>query len=94
MHLHPRDAQPFHPVARWVGPVLVAVMVAGLVAATAGAWRPGLLVVGGALLAAAGLRTTVPAELLGTLALRTRWIDVTWMLSVAAVLLVAALALP
>ncbi len=77
----------------WLGWALLLVVAAGLVSASAGAWRAGLLAVGIALAVAAALRLFVPGLPLGTLSVRTGWLDATLLGAAAAVLLVAALAL-
>ncbi len=80
--------------SRWLGRVLVAVLLGGLAAAAAGAWRPGMLTVGVVLAASSVLRACLPAVSLGTLVVRSRWLDVLFLTVAAAVLLVAALSLP
>lgn len=64
----------------WLAIVLTAAACAGLALAAAGPWAAGMLLVGAVLLAAAALRLTLPPQRLGVLALRARWLDVTWML--------------
>ncbi len=59
-------------------PLLAAILVVGvgLVLVTFGAWRPGLVVVGLALVGAALLRLFLPLRRVGLLAVRSRSVDV------------------
>ena len=77
-----------------LGSAVLVVLGAGLVAAAAGAWRPGLLTVGGALIVAATVRLFLPDLPLASLTVRAGWLDAAVLVSMAAVLVAAALALP
>jgi hypothetical protein len=77
----------------WLGWVLLLAVAAGLVSASVGAWRAGLLVVGVTLGLAAALRLLAPGVPLGTLSVRAGWLDATFLGAAAGVLLVAAIAL-
>ncbi|MEV4561563.1 DUF3017 domain-containing protein [Kitasatospora sp. NPDC049285] len=66
------------PLRQWPITVVLAVAVIGLLVTWAGHFRPGLLVVGGALVLGALLRLGLPD--VGLLAVRSRFTDVTLML--------------
>ena len=59
---------------------VTAVVAAGLVMVAAAQWRPGLVVVGAAMLLAAGLRLSLSPRQAGWLAVRTRALDATLLL--------------
>ena len=73
--------------------VLVVVAV-GLAVGALGAWRAGALVVGAAVVLAAGLRLVLPARQAGLLAVRSRRLDVALLLALGAALLVLASTVP
>lgn len=73
--------------------VVLAITALGLVLAVTVDAKPGLVVVGLALLLAAGLRLTLPPRKAGWLVVRTRGLDATYLigLGVAVVLLASAI---
>ena len=74
--------------------VVLAVLVIGLVAVTAHAWRHGSQIVGVALLLAAGLRVALPARQAGLLVVRSRAFDVTVLLTLGLGLVGLATSIP
>lgn len=73
---------------------VLAVVAAGLGVGALGAWRAGALVVGTGVVLAAGLRLVLPARQAGLLAVRSRRLDVAFLLLVGAALLVLASSVP
>ncbi len=73
--------------------VLVVVGI-GLLVVAVGHWRAGLVVMGGGMLAAAGLRLAVPLRRTGFLAVRSRTTDVVLLGGAGLALVVIALAVP
>ena len=74
--------------------VVLALVAAGLVVITAVDARPGILVIGLALLLAAGLRLTLPARSAGWLAVRTRGLDAALLLVLGFAVVVLANTIP
>jgi len=74
--------------------VVLALLAAGLVVITVVDARPGILVVGLALLLAAGLRLTLPARSAGWLAVRTRGLDAALLLVLGFAVVVLANTIP
>lgn len=87
----PADSYPSTP---WPLLLVVAVVVAGAVAAGFGYWRRSALLVAGALLLGSVLRLALPARVAGLLVVRRRWIDVTVMAAMGAAIIAAALIVP
>lgn len=67
---------------------------AGLVVATGVGWQPGVLVMGLALLLAAGLRLSLPARQAGWLVVRTRGLDAAVLLGLGFSLVLLATTIP
>jgi len=74
--------------------VVLALVAAGLVVLAVVDARPGILVVGLALLLAAGLRLTLPARSAGWLAVRTRGLDAALLLVLGFAVVVLANTIP
>ena len=74
--------------------LVLAVVVTGLLLATAVDWQVGARVLGLAFLLAALLRATLPARPAGWLVVRTRGLDVAVLLSLGAAVLVLAATIP
>ncbi|MCW2582700.1 MAG: hypothetical protein JWQ53_1490 [Klenkia sp.] len=74
--------------------VVLLMVVAGLLAVTAGTWRLGLVVMGVGLLAAAVARMVLPVRRVGFLAVRSQTTDVVLTLGAGLVLVATALAIP
>jgi hypothetical protein len=74
--------------------VVLAVVAAGMVVCVAVDARPGILVVGLALLLAAGLRLSLPARSAGWLAVRTRGLDAALLLALGFAVVVLANTIP
>ncbi len=73
---------------------LLLVAAAGIVTAVAGAWRPGLVVAGVALVVAGVLRLALPPIRLGVLVVRGRSVDAFLLVVVGAALAALAIGLP
>lgn len=91
----PGRSTPPGPVrVRTVDLPLLLVTAAGIVTAVAGAWRPGLVVAGVALVVAGVLRLTLPPVRLGVLVVRGRSVDAFLLVVVGAALAALAIGLP
>jgi hypothetical protein len=73
---------------------LVAALVVGLALVAFGAWRQGIILLGGALVAGAVVRAVLPEARAGLLRVRGRVFDTSWMLVVGAGLVTLAFVVP
>jgi hypothetical protein len=73
---------------------VLAVVGAGLALGALGPWRVGAWVIGGGVLLAAALRLTLPAHRAGLLAVRSRRLDVAFLLLLGAALVALASSVP
>jgi hypothetical protein len=73
---------------------LLAALVAGLVLATQGYWRRGMILIGGALLAGAALRLFLPVRRVGLLAVRSRAFDVLMLIALGLGVILATALVP
>ena len=78
----------------WPLVAVLTVVALGLGLGALGAWRPGALVVGAALVLGAALRLVLPARRSGLLVVRSRRIDVAVLLGLGTGLLVLASSVP
>ena len=86
--------EPTRPGRQLPALLVLAVVAAGLLLATAVDWQVGARVLGLGFLLAAVLRTTLPARSAGWLVVRTRGLDVAVLLSLGATVLVLAATIP
>ncbi|MGH1563506.1 DUF3017 domain-containing protein [Mumia sp. DW29H23] len=73
---------------------LVGALVVGLVLVAFGAWRQGIILLGGALVVGAAVRAVLPETRAGLLRVRGRVFDTGWMLLLGAALVTLAFAVP
>lgn len=74
--------------------LLLAIVATGLTLVALGYWRLGLVVIGGAFIAASIVRLFLSERHAGALGVRMRWLDVVWLGGLGAALVALALVVP
>lgn len=100
--MQPENSGSFKALARssatsliqWPLLIVLGIVAIGLVLVVVGHWRRGTVLIGAALGVGAGLRAFLPPHQVGLLQVRSRPIDVTFLLGCAAAIIVLSLAVP